>query len=65
MIRSRLSEILKQKGMTTNELIQRTGLARETVFRAKRATIASCSLATLEKIATVLGVKVKDLFDEL
>lgn len=48
----------------TEELIQRSGLARETVFRAKKDTIAACSLATLEKIATVLGVKVKDLFDE-
>lgn len=66
MIRSRISYILLDKKVKVGTLIERTGLAKETVHRAKKdETFPSCSIRTLESIARALGVKVKDLFEEV
>lgn len=65
MIKSRINYILLDKKTKVGVLIERTGLAKETVLRARKdETFPSCSIRTLETIAQALGVKVKDLFDE-
>jgi DNA-binding Xre family transcriptional regulator len=66
VIRSRVSYILLDKKMKVGTLIERTGLAKETVLRARKdETFPSCSIRTLEIIARALDVKVKDLFEEV
>lgn len=65
MIKSRLAVVLKERGLRITDVIDRSRLARETVFRAKKdGTISSCTLATLEAIAKAVGVPVKELFEE-
>jgi len=66
MIRSRINYILLDKKMRVGTLIERTGLAKETVHRARKdETFPSCGIRTLEIIANVLDVKIKDLFEEV
>jgi DNA-binding Xre family transcriptional regulator len=66
MLRSRIDYILLEKRIKVGDLTERSGLAKETVLRARKdETLPSCSLRTLEAIAQALGVKVKDLFDEV
>ena len=66
MIRSRINYILLDKKMKAGTLIERTGLGKETVLHARKdETFPSCSIRTLEAIARVLDVKVKDLFEEV
>ncbi len=65
MIRSRINYILLDKKMKVGTLIEKTGLAKETVLRARNdETFPSCSIRTLEAIARALGVKTKDLYEE-
>lgn len=66
MLRSRIDDLLWEKRMRPVELIRRSKLASETVLRARKdETISACTLKTLEAIAEALGVKIKDLFDEV
>ena len=59
---SQLGEIMKQKGMTYEELQYRSKVAPDTVARARDERIATCKLATLEKLAAALEVDVHQLF---
>ena len=59
---SNLSEIMKEKKLTYEELQFKSKVAPDTVARAKDERIASCKLLTLEKLANALGVDVCDLF---
>jgi DNA-binding Xre family transcriptional regulator len=66
MIRSRINYILLDKKMKVGTLIEQTGLAKETILRARKdETFPSCSIRTLDIIARALDVKVKDLFEEV
>ncbi|MGA2403554.1 MAG: helix-turn-helix transcriptional regulator [Syntrophobacteraceae bacterium] len=66
MVRSRINYILLDKKMKAGTLIERTGLAKETVLRARKdEAFPSCSIRTLEIIARALGVKIRDLFEEI
>ena len=68
MIISNVKRIMEEKGVTLLGLSESTGLAKETILRARRgggdAQLGSCKLTTLESIARALGVNIKDLFDE-
>ncbi|MDL2307707.1 helix-turn-helix transcriptional regulator [Desulfovibrio sp. OttesenSCG-928-C06] len=59
---SNLGEIMKEKGLTYEELQFKSKVAPDTVARAKDERIASCKLLTLEKLANALDVDVCDLF---
>ena len=64
MIKSRVREMMEEKGITVLDLSMETGLATETITRARGDKIQVCRLDTLEALAQALGVKVKDLFSE-
>ncbi len=64
MIRSSLRERMNEGGMTIQALADKTGLSTNTITRARGQMIGRCTLDTLATIAAVLGVKVKDLFEE-
>jgi DNA-binding Xre family transcriptional regulator len=59
---------MEERGVSIVKLMDMTGLANETIQRARRGggpgQLGSCTLLTLESIALALNVKVKDLFEE-
>jgi transcriptional regulator with XRE-family HTH domain len=69
MLVSKVKQLMEEKGFTIKQLVKTTGLAEETVMRARRGggtgQLGSCTLVTLEIMANALGVKVKDLFEEV
>lgn len=62
---SRVAYIMKEKGITYDELQFLTNLSPATIASSRKNKIGSCSLNTLEKIALAMDVCVKDLFDYL
>jgi len=66
-VKSLVAEIMKQKGVTIRQLEDGTGLAPQTIMRARKngeENIEACSIRTLAKIAEYLGVSIKDLFQD-
>lgn len=64
MLSSNLEKIMAEKEWTVRALAEATRLAPQTIMRARGQMIGRCTLDTLATIATALGVKVKDLFEE-
>ena len=64
MITSHLREAMQERGATIRGLSERTGLAAETIKRARGNLISRCTLETLATIAAALGVRTKDLYEE-
>lgn len=62
MIQSNLVMVMKQKGVKVEELLTRTGLARQTITNARGTDIGRCRLNTLERIAEALDVTPSDLY---
>ena len=52
---SNLSEIMKKKGITYEELQFHSKVAPDTVARARDERISTCKLITLEKLANAVG----------
>ena len=65
MIISNIRAIMKEKGKTILALADEARLAKQSIDRARGPLIRECRLSTLEAIAGALGVKVKDLFEEV
>lgn len=65
MIISNIKQIMNQKKITIRALCSTTDLSLETICRARDERFVTCTVVTLEAIAKALGVKVKDLFDEI
>ncbi len=59
---SHLSDIMKAKKVTYEDLQYQAKIAPDTIARCCDKRIATCKLETLEKIAHALRVDVKDLF---
>lgn len=57
-----IREVRKQKGLTLVELAKRSGYGKSTISNFENE-IVSPTILELEAIATVLGVKISDLFD--
>ena len=64
MVKSNLSKLMKEKKLTYRRLSELSGIAGETINRARGILIYECKLSTLDALAKVLDVKIKDLFDE-
>jgi transcriptional regulator with XRE-family HTH domain len=60
---SKLPDIMKEQGVTVDQLIDLTGLSKQTVIRLRREEILYAKYETLQKVARALGVKVDDLFN--
>lgn len=61
---SQLKEIMKARKISTRKLSSLTGLSLATIVKAGDTRVATCSLASLKKIASALQVQVCDLIDE-
>lgn len=62
---SNVAPLMKAKGVTYDELQFLTNLSPATIASARKCKIGSCSLNTLEKIASALNLNVKDLFEHV
>ena len=58
MVKSNLAKLMKEKKLTYRRLAELSGVAGETI------NIYECKLSTLDALAKVLDVNIKDLFDE-
>lgn len=58
---NRIRELRKEKGLTISQLAERTNLSDNFIGSIERG-IRSPAIKTLERIASVLKVKIKDLF---
>lgn len=65
MIKSNLKDIMKEKGLTVRQFVEMTGLSSATITNARNGRMTKCRLQVLVVIADALGVKVKDLFEEV
>jgi DNA-binding Xre family transcriptional regulator len=64
-MKSNIKNIMENNGVTLRELMSRTGLANKTVLHARsHEKIETCTLRTLAKIASALGVSTKDLYED-
>jgi len=59
---SRLPDIMSEQGVTVGQLIELTGLSKQTIIRLRREQILTAKFETLQKVAQTLGVRVDDLF---
>jgi len=57
---NRIKEIIKEKGMSMNELADTLGITRQTLSSQINGT---ANIASYEKIAKALGVSMGELFD--
>lgn len=67
-IRSLVSEVMKIKGATIQQVATGTGLAFGTIVRARsngEKNIEACALSKLASIARYLNVSIKDLFEDI
>ena len=64
-IKSLVAEVMRERQVTIRQLEDGTGLAPQTIMRARKdgeENIEACTLRTLAKIAEYLDITVKDLF---
>ncbi len=62
MIENRLSEIMGRKRLKISEVLEGTGLARNTVADLYHGRAKGVQFETLDKLCTFLGVGVGELF---
>ncbi len=62
MVKSRIKELMEEKGITYTMLEDVTGLSSQTITRARGDLIIECRLSTLETIARALEVNISELF---
>ena len=65
MFKSKIDQILKEKGISTYTLAEKSGVSRQSLFKARSDSgISECRLSTLGRIAQALEVRTKDLYEE-
>jgi transcriptional regulator with XRE-family HTH domain len=57
--------LMKQKGLRQEDLARETGILRPNISRLLTSPTANPQLSALESIASALGVKVSELFEEI
>lgn len=58
----KIRQLRKEKGLTQEELAQKSGVSRATISGLESGTICITTTATLIKIAAALGEKVGNIF---
>jgi len=58
----RLAEIMRRRGISQYKLAKLSDVPISTVYRVLKR--GSARISTLEKFAKVLGISIKDLFEE-
>ena len=65
MVKYRLKEVLKEKGVSQGKLSRMTNVSLSTIQRLSvEGSTYNVSMEVLEKIAKALGVRISDLYEE-
>ena len=64
-LKLQVGALMRARGITEGQMAERSGLARNTVRSLMRGGNARVDLATLERVAAVLGVRPLELFEEV
>lgn len=62
--RYKVLEIRKQRGLTQDELCERAGLSRQTLYELEKGIKTDVKMSTLTALASALECSVSDLFAE-
>lgn len=65
MIRLKIKEVAKQKGISQRQLIIRSGLDQRVVVRVMHNDYENIELRTLDRLAKVLGVDASTLIESV
>lgn len=57
----RIKEVMKEKGVSTGQIAKSLGVTRQSVYRS---ITGNPTMNKLKKIADILGVPVKELFED-
>ena len=58
-------EIRKQRGLTQDELCERAGLSRQTLYELEKGIKTDVKMSTLTALASALECSVSDLYAEI
>jgi len=64
-IKSKVKELMSERGYSIRMLAAQAQLSVQTVQRARSAQISECRLCTLHAIASALNLPVSSLFEEI
>src|SRR5690625_2610093 len=64
MTHFKLDKIMKERKLSLNRLVKKTGLSDDTISKIKNEPFANPQIETLKIIAEALGCNVKDLIDD-
>lgn len=62
-VRIKVSALLKERGMSVRELVEKTGMSYNTILALNRNASTRVGLETIARICDALGVEVSDVLD--
>lgn len=62
MVKNRLKEIRIERGLSQEELAEKSGISRATISKIENNEEASISTKTIAKLSEVLGAKPSEIF---
>ena len=65
MMKSRVQELCRERGMTEYELAGRSGVAVDTLYGWRRRGLDGATLGCVARVARALGVPVEETFEEV
>lgn len=62
MINNNLSEVRKDKGLTQEELAEKSGISRVTIANIERGAVTNLKISTMLSLANALDSTVEEIF---
>lgn len=62
MVNNNLSEVRKDKGLTQEELAEKSGISRVTIANIERGAVTNLKISTMLNLANALNSTVEEIF---
>ena len=62
MVNNNLSEVRKDKGLTREELAEKSGISRVTIANIERGAVTNLKISTMLSLANALDSTVEEIF---
>ena len=62
MVNNNLSEVRKDKGLTQEELAEKSGISRVTIANIERGAVTNLKISTMLSLANALDSTVEEIF---
>lgn len=62
MVNNNLSEVRKDKGLTQEELAEKSGISRVTIANIERGAVTNLKIGTMLSLANALDSTVEEIF---